>query len=287
MGNLLIQERLKIVSDLISQRKELRNALEFHIEILRLQLEIDNTPTKGARRNCGNPPDIVSLQQSSLRTKKPIVHFIDPSIFDQDILLPLSERVARIFVERNIEGEGFKKFLDLTKNGKIDLSKSIEAILREDEYAVKRYAEGFGIKPAMFLYAVSVLVQPYLEEIARKIDSSFSDNWWQTSCPVCGRTPIVARVRDRRRHLLCAFCGTEYLSDRFVCVHCGNKDPYTLKFMASEDQPEFQIDFCTKCNHYVKIIDEEKLKKTIPKGFEDILTLNLDLAAKDASLIRD
>ncbi len=69
--------------------------------------------------------------------------------------------------------------------------------------------------------------------------------------------------------------------------YCGNNDPYTLIFMASEDQPEFQIDFCTKCNHYIKIIDEEKLKKTIPKGFEDILTLNLDLAAKDASLIRD
>ena len=134
---------------------------------------------------------------------------------------------------------------------------------------------------------VSVLIQPCLEEIARKIDSSLLDKWWQAYCPVCGRIPIVARVRQRKRYLVCTFCGAEYLSDRFLCVYCGNKDPYTLKYLSVDAQPAFQIDFCTKCKHYIKVIDEAKLKEAIPRGLEDILTLNLYLVAKNADLVRD
>jgi FdhE protein len=134
---------------------------------------------------------------------------------------------------------------------------------------------------------VGVLIQPCLKEIARKIDSSTLDKWWQASCPVCGRLPVVARLRDRKRYLVCTFCSTEYLSDRFLCVHCSNKDPYTLSFLIDQTQPVLQIDFCTKCKHYLKVIDEAKLKEPIPKGLEDILTLDLDVLAKNKELLRD
>jgi formate dehydrogenase maturation protein FdhE len=48
----------------------------------------------------------------------------------------------------------------------------------------------------------------------------------------------------------------------------------------------FQIDFCTKCKHYLKVIDEAKLKEDMPRGFEDVLTLDFDLVAKKANLER-
>jgi hypothetical protein len=35
------------------------------------------------------------------------------------------------------------------------------------------------------------------------------------------------------------------------------------------------------------VIDEAKLKEAIPRGLEDILTLNLDIVAKKADLTRD
>ena len=57
--------------------------------------------------------------------------------------------------------------------------------------------------------------------------------------------------------------------------------------MNIEGKPEFQIDFCTKCNHYLKVIIENKLKEPIPKCIEDILTLNLDIEALNAGLIRN
>ena len=52
--------------------------------------------------------------------------------------------------------------------------------------------------------------------------------------------------------------------------------------MNIEGKPEFQIDFCTKCNHYLKVIIENKLKEPIPRCIEDILTLNLDIEALNA-----
>jgi FdhE protein len=192
-----------------------------------------------------------------------------------------------VFIEQNINENGLKKFLTFMNSGKPNLFKLIEATLRENIASIKKAAGKLDVQPALLLYIASVLIQPCLEEIARKIDSSMLDKWWQTSCPVCGRIPVVARLKDRKRYLTCTFCGTEYLSDRFLCVHCSNKDPYTLKYLIDEARPAFQIDFCAKCRHYIKVIDEAKLGEPIPKGLEDILTLNLDFLAKDADLVRD
>ena len=287
MGNPSIQEQLKIVSALLLQREDLQDSLELHEKILQIQLEIDNTPTKGTTINWDDQMTIASLQRKSFEAKKPVIHFLDPSIFDPDVLFHVSKKIVYVFIEQNINETGLKKFLSFMESGKINLFKLIKATLTENIVSIRKAAEKLDVKPALLLYIISVLIQPCLEEIARKIDSSLLDKWWQPSCPVCGRIPVVARLRRRKRYLVCTFCGTEYLSDRFLCVHCANKDPYTLKYLIIEAQPAFQIDFCAKCRHYIKVIDEAKLKEPVPRGLEDILTLNLDFLAKDADLVRD
>jgi len=60
------------------------------------------------------------------------------------------------------------------------------------------------------------------------------------------------------------------------CIHAR----YTPKYLTIKAQPAFSIDSCGKCRHYIKMIDEAELKENIPRGLEDILTLNLDLVAK-------
>ncbi|UCE15913.1 MAG: formate dehydrogenase accessory protein FdhE [Candidatus Bathyarchaeota archaeon] len=287
MGNPSIQEQLKTISALLPQHEDLQDSLKIQKKILQIQLEIDNTPTKGTTINWNDQTTIITLQQKSFEAKKPIIHFLDQSIFDLEALFPISKKIVYVFIEQNINEKGLKKLLDFMENEKINLFNLIEATLRENIIFIRKIAEKLDVQPALLLYIVSVLIQPCVEEIARKIDSSLLGKWWQASCPVCGRIPIIAKLRHRKRYLACVFCGTEYLSDRFFCVHCENKDPYTLKYLSIEAKPAFQIDFCTKCKHYIKVIDEAKLKETIPKGLEDILTLNLDYVAKNANLIRD
>ncbi|NWF87373.1 formate dehydrogenase accessory protein FdhE [Candidatus Bathyarchaeota archaeon] len=286
MANPSVQERLKTVSGLILQREDLREPLKLQKEILQIQHEIDRTPTKGTSVNWNDRTIIEGLLQKSLETKKPIVHFLDPTVFKLDILSQLSTRIAKVLCERTAGKKGLENFSRLMESGELDLLKLVEATLKADIVFIKKTAEKLELPHEILLYMLSVLVQPSLEEIARKIDSSLLDNWWQPHCPVCGRIPVIARLRDRKRYLVCTFCGAEYLSDSFLCVHCGNRDPYMLKYLVIQEQPAFQIDFCTKCKHYIKVIDETKLKENIPRGLEDIITLGVDFVAKKANLER-
>jgi len=282
-----VKERLEVVSKLLEQRKDLREPLELQERILRIQLDIDNTPTKGTRINWNDQGIIVNLQKKALEEKMPIIHLLDPSIFVLDVLYHITKRIADAFIQRDINREGLKRFLTLVENSELSFYKLVEAILKENLTHLRETAEKLDVQPTLLLYIVSASIQPSLEEVARRADPSLFDGWWQAICPVCGRIPIVARLRDRKRYLTCTFCGAEYLSDMFLCVHCGNKDPYALKYLATEAQPEFQIDFCTKCRHYIKVIDEARMKNGLVKGLEDILTLDLDFVAKNADLVRD
>jgi len=287
LGKTSIQKQLETVSTMLEKHKDLQSPLELKKRTLLVQLEIDSAPTKGLSIDLGDKGAINDLQQKALDKKLPIIYFLDPSKNDLDALMIAFKKLVQVFVKQNISNEGLKKLLSHLETGKINLSKLIEASLRENISIIEEAAKESNVKAELLLYLVSALIQPCLEEIARKIDSQFHDKWWQGSCPVCGRIPVVARNRYRKRFLVCNYCGTEYLSDNFFCVHCGNKDPYTLKFIEVEAKPAFKIDFCTKCKHYIKVIEEAKLKEPIPKGLEDILTLNLDFLAKDAGLARN
>jgi len=286
MGKPSISTQLKTISKIISQEKNAKDLLESHRRILQIQQEIDEMPNKGTQK-CPDLATIASWQKDALRTKKPIIHFLQPSIFDQKALFSKFKKIVKNIAETHVTSQGLRNLLSLTQTGKVNLAKLIEATLTEDAASIKNHADELRIHPALLLFAVSALIQPCLEEIARTTEASLWDTWWQTFCPVCGRIPVTARVRSGKRYLVCTFCGTEYLSDRILCVHCNNADPYTLKYLVAEDQPGFQIDFCKKCQHYVKVIDEGKIREQIPNGLEDMLTFNLDLAAKNRGLVRD
>jgi len=284
LGKPSIQEQLEIVSAMLVQHKDLQSPLELKKRTLLVQQEIDSTPTKGLSINWSDEKTFKDLQQKALDKKLPIIYFLDPSQFDLDLLLTAFKKLIHVFIEQKINEEGLKKLLSQIESGKISLSELIEATLRENIQIIKEAAKKSNAKAELLLYLTGALIQPCLEEIARKTDSQFPDKWWQGSCPVCGRIPAAAKNRYRKRFLVCTYCGTEYLSDNFFCVHCGNKDPYTLKYIDVQTKPGFKIDFCTKCKHYIKVIEETKLKEPIPKGLEDILILNLDFLAKDAGL---
>ena len=286
MGYPSINERLKIVSKMIQRREDLREYLELQRKVLQAQLLVDAPSNKGARADWSDQLSVTFLEKNALETKKPIVHFLNSVLFDIYSLIPVFRKVAEVFIATHTDREGLRNFLDHVDAGKIDFMKLIEAILREDEKPILSFAEKFGVEPSLLLFLVNTSIQPFIEEISRRVSPSFYDRWWRAHCPVCGRIPSVARIRNRRRYLMCNFCGAEYLSDYFLCVNCGNKDPYTLKYMRIEGRPEFQIDFCAKCKHYIKVIIESMLREPIPRCVEDVLTLDLDIEAKHAGLIR-
>jgi formate dehydrogenase maturation protein FdhE len=281
------QEQLNIVSTLVHKHENLKDVLKLHHKILKIQSEIDITPKKGTTIDYLDETFIANLMKKSIKAKKPIIHFINQSIFDLNFLPTIFRKTIQVLIEHNFDERGLKTFLSSPEGNNINLLKIMKATLNENITVIREIAEKANIQPSLLLFIVSVFIQPYLRGIARKIDSKMLDKWWQASCPVCGRLPMAARLRDRKRYLVCTFCSTEYLSDRYFCVHCNNKDPYTLNFLINQANPALQIDFCKKCEHYLKVIDEAKLEEPIPRGLEDILTLDLDALAKNKDLIRE
>ncbi|MCP8313714.1 MAG: formate dehydrogenase accessory protein FdhE [archaeon] len=286
MGNLSVEDQIRVIDRIIIEHLDLRNPLEFHKMILQAQRQIRDDPKKGTSVNWDDKSIIEDLQKNAREFNQPVAKFLNPSIFDSKALLYSCEQVVKALVEKGMKEDLSKKFLDELISEKISIIDSVSAALKGDAEYFEKYGERLGINPALILFTVSALIQPCLEEIAKKIDPSFLEKWWQALCPICGRRPMTARLRKRKRYLTCTLCGAEHLADLFLCVNCGNVDPTTLKFLAPEGHPELRVDFCEKCRHYLKVIDDDRLRSPIPRGLEDIMTLNLDFMAKSAGLIR-
>lgn len=281
-----VEDQIKVIDRIIAENLDLRNLLELHKMILQAQRQLRDDPNKGTSVNWDDKSIIEDLQKNALKFNQPIAKFLNPSIFDSKALLFTCEQVVKVLIEKGMKEDLLEKFLEELINEKISILDFVGAALKEDAEYFGRHGEKLEVDPALILFIISALIQPCLEEIAKKTDSSLLEKWWQAPCPICGRRPITARLRARKRYLICSLCGAEYLADLFLCVNCGNIDPSTLKFLVPEDHPEFRVDFCEKCKHYLKVIDEEKLKKPIPKGLEDIMTIDLDIMANNAGLKR-
>ncbi len=286
MGHPSIHERLMIIADLIPSHQDIRGALALLQQVLQTQLHIDETMTKGAKQGGMEQQSIASLEQQALEAKKPIIHFIPPDLFDRDPLNPAFRSIVHLFHSTYPEQKGLQKLLDQFDSGSLDFLGWITAVLTDDDEAIFRWAETYELAPSLFHVLITAPLQPFMEELARRVSSSFYDKWWQARCPICGQMPRVARLRDRRRFLTCNYCGAEYRSDHFLCVNCNNKDPYTLQFMQLENAPAFQIDFCTRCKNYLKVIIDQALPHPIPGFLTDLMTLDLDVHAKHVGLIR-
>jgi formate dehydrogenase maturation protein FdhE len=286
MGHPSVQERLKIIAEIIPAHEDIRGSLVLLQQVLQVQQRIDDTSNKGAKQDWMAQQSIISLEQQALAAKKPMIQFLTPVLFDGDALQAAFRAIVHVFLLTYPERKGLQKLLNQLDRGAVDFMSWITAVFAEDGEAIVRWAEKYELASSLFYMLITAPLQPFMEELARQASSSFYDKWWQARCPICGQTPRVARLRDRRRFLTCTYCGAEYRSDLFLCVNCDNKDPYTLQYMQFDGTPAFQIDFCTRCRNYLKVINDQALPEPIPGFLADLLTLELDVHAKHVDLVR-
>ncbi len=283
MAKQSIEKRIKAIEESKEKHPELEKLLEFYEAILLAQKEIEAHPGRGTKLDLSDRKAVQELQQKAKESRKPISSLLDAEIFLPGLLVSAFSQVIEELPD--VVKAEMKDFLEASKTGRASVIELAGATLKEDpEYFEKRSKE-HKINPRTLLFIANSLIQPLLEEIARQLDSSFLELWWEAQCPICGKRPVVARIRNRKRYLVCAFCGAEYLADLFLCVHCGNLDPKTLAFLQIETKPWLRIDYCEKCKHYLKVIDDDKMKTPFPNGLEDVLTISLDRVAKEAGLL--
>jgi FdhE protein len=131
--------------------------------------------------------------------------------------------------------------------------------------------------------AADLALQPYLEWAAEQVMPHVDQESWKRGyCPVCGGAPDFAVLVEETgaRYLLCSRCRSQWLYKRLQCPFCDNTDHTKLLYYPSEDEV-YRLYVCQVCKHYLKAIDLRKATHKVVLAVEPLLTVAMDLAARE------
>lgn len=170
------------------------------------------------------------------------------------------------------------------ENKKIDFNELYEALLHDDDTAFGDIAAKLKTERDALAFITYNSIKPSLSMFAESASKYFDkDNKWEKGyCPVCGNAPVVSTFEsDGQRFLTCSFCWHKWAATRLFCPFCENKDSKSLHYLFSEDEKEYRIDVCDRCNKYIKNVDTRIITRFVYLPLEQIATLHLDIMAKE------
>jgi formate dehydrogenase maturation protein FdhE len=139
-------------------------------------------------------------------------------------------------------------------------------------------------------YLARALVRPYLEMLAAlRIEPQRERRAGR--CPFCGGAPWIASRRAQpnadgaERWLGCAYCGTEWMTNRLRCPVCAEENPDKLPSFRSDRHPAARIEACENCRYYVKSLDLTIDARLVPE-VDDLVSLAMDLWAAEQGFTR-
>ncbi len=112
-------------------------------------------------------------------------------------------------------------------------------------------------------------------------DNKIEQSAWQRgSCPLCGSPPLIGKFRneDGLWLLECSLCHSQWNIQRARCAYCDEHQG-SLEYMYLGEDPTRRVQYCKSCKKYVKTIDLRNTGREGVLPFEDIVTVELDLAA--------
>ena len=269
--------------DSVSKDPKHTHLLNHHRAILEI-INLDSESLTKATTITLSDVDIESFLEKATAFKKPIISFMEPNMFDYTTILEISKEIIRYLINISPEKKGLELLSKALDRGDVEVREAVKAIFNEDVEWFNHLGGKLNIDPSLLLYIFDSPLRPFFEDLARMVEDEIIETWWEPFCPVCGRRSQVARMRNRKRYMTCTYCGAQYIIDLFLCPNCGNNDPTTQGFVSFENFPEYELSYCEKCKHYVKVIKEDEMKRKIPQGLEDILTRELDAFAKEHEL---
>ncbi|MFQ5905263.1 MAG: formate dehydrogenase accessory protein FdhE [bacterium] len=139
------------------------------------------------------------------------------------------------------------------------------------------------IKKDTLRFTLESAATPFMSRLSSDVSKRVELSLWQRgTCPVCGRLPVIARLRqeDGARFLYCGFCTTEWRYPRLKCVNCGNEDQFTMRYFFCEDDRGHRVDVCELCKRSIRTTDERVLGRAVVCEVENWVTSFLNDRAK-------
>ena len=196
-----------------------------------------------------------------------------------------AERIFLGFLEhlRDSEEEG-KKIQEAMKVFQQEpplYGELFDTVLKDDLEALNSISDRTGLEPERLRFLATTALKPSLFALRSAFSKDLDKGAWdQGYCPICGSGPDMAYLDKKgKRHLHCGFCGEEWAYPRLNCPFCRNEDHNTLGYFHSEDEKGFRVDFCRKCERYIKTVDRRVRELETPMELENLATLHLDVIA--------
>jgi FdhE protein len=170
------------------------------------------------------------------------------------------------------------------ENKKIDFNELYSALLHDDDAAFVNIAAKLNTDRDALAFITYNSIKPSLSIFAESASKYLDkDNPWEKGyCPVCGNTPVMSAFEtDGKRFLTCSFCWHKWPVARLFCPFCENREPGSLHYLFSEDEKEYRIDVCDRCNKYIKNVDTRIIDRFVYLPLEQIASLHLDIMAKE------
>jgi FdhE protein len=181
----------------------------------------------------------------------------------------------------------FGEYMDIFDNTSAELSKLSEIDLTPDLieawYKGEPLPSNDDVNENLLNELIHAAIKPFLASYASALTDSIEQKQWRRGyCPVCGGNPGFSFLERENgaRWLLCSRCDTEWLFQRLKCPYCNNTDQQKLSYYTS-DEGLYRLYVCDSCKHYLKTIDLRNAKPDTLIPLERLLTLEIDVQARD------
>ena len=276
--------------EILKARPAYKEMVAFYLTVFRRQIEW--------RDQLVVHPEEVAAEQvrECLKDGTPLVDRYDPGI-ESESLLSLWTEMKEVFRNGNdVLRQAVGKIDHAEKAGDFTPAAWLPEQRPDRFELVAEACSRIGIEESVLATLARSVTFPHWELVAESwLPQSRLDEWKRFHCPTCGGLPgLVEICQDQggngnikaasRRYMHCPFCGSRWAVPALRCPACDSIKSGDAKYYFTPDEPELRIDYCKSCNHYIKVVDADKITGRLHIGLEMLTTAHLDAIAHDKNL---
>ena len=277
---------------ILKARPAYKEMVDFYLTVFRRQIEW--------RDRLAVRPEPVDRDQvrACLSEGAPLVERYDPGI-ESDSLLALWAEMKQVFRRGNpVLREAVERIEKAEQEG--DLLPATWLMEQRPDRAelVRDAADKIGVDEGVLATLVRAVTFPHWQVVSESWlpSSGRLHEWKRARCPTCGGLPALVELCSGRssgdanitpapqRFMHCAFCASRWIVPELQCPACDSTKSGDAKYFFTSEEPELRIDFCKSCNHYVKVVDANRISGGVHVGLESLTTAHLDQIAHEKKL---
>jgi FdhE protein len=219
--------------------------------------------------------------------KLPLIN-ISEFMIDTEASSVLLRKICRIaYLANRKMAVSAKVIINALETRDLDPKTLFYSLLEEDDAFFEKAHSDLKIGKRVLAFVAYSSIKPSLVRRAEQLSACLDKDrpWGKGYCPICGNVPGLSMFKSEgERFLICSFCWHKWPYLRMHCPFCENNDTRTIDYFYSEEEREYRIDVCHKCNKYIKTVDTRKTERVLYLPLEQISTLHLDIKAKEIGL---